>query len=254
MKSANLTIEQVNNNLKNYFKDQKITCLGFINGSYILKARLKIFIDEKKQVYVKPDIDYAKQYYSHLSNFGGIKVKKRFVDEAGNINICIPYFFNMRSFDNVSFKYNTRLQTELKNNLLISVGYLKAKDEVKTDLQRLQGFKIPTYVQLYKIIKDVTVLSAEVRKDQVYAGYGKYVDGLEKLHITHKTGNFSFPIENIDTAHITKQIRAIFFNLVGIAQETEIKPVLSTVMYVSGNGTIKAKKAISRLLKHKVAA
>lgn len=254
MKSENLTTEQVNNNLKNYFKNQKITCLGFINGSYILKARLKIFIDEKKQVYVKPDIDYAKQYYKHLSEFGGIKIKKRFIDETGEVYNCIPYFFNMRSFDNVSFKYNTRLQTELKNNLLTSVGYLKPKDEGKTDLQRLQEFKIPAYVQFYKLIKEVTVLNAEVKKDQVYAGYGKYVEGLEKLHITHKTGSFSFPIENIDQQHITKQIRAIFFNLVGIAQETEIKPELSHIMYVSGNGTIKAKKAIGRLLKHKVAA
>lgn len=80
----------------------------------------------------------------------------------------------------------------------------------KTDLLRLRAMKIPTYVKFYQLMSQVNVTAAyiEFKAHSLYSN-----QKVKVLTVEHKTGRFSFPIEDIAPNINTDELKAIFFNL-----------------------------------------
>ena len=98
-------------------------------------------------------------------------------------------------------------------DLLLQACGLKSPKKKDEDIARLREFGVKHYIEFYKLIKDIEVISSSL----------EYEDGKLLLSVTHKTGSFKFPIENITGySDQDEQIQNIFFNLLG-------KPVTSKV-------------------------
>lgn len=255
MKKAFLTIQDINNNLNKYFPGKGGYCTGFWQDEYVSNGNLNYHIRFVGATYKHDLIVTSKKVILIAAN----KTKQNdYLKVCNNWSNRISALHHFGNHTYIPFIYDKKSATDEHkkqyNDLLICVGYAKDKSEMPlTDLQRLQAFKIPIYVQVYKLMQELQDMSGKLEREKIYAGYGKYTDGQERLVVTHKTGSFKIPIELIDNStETTKQIRAIFFNALNMPLDNEIQPELSKVMYITGKGTLKAKKAICRL--HKIAA
>lgn len=207
MKKAILTPSQVNENLQRLFPNKAIVCTETFedwNATYFyIETETSKVVVINKEVWIKPTINGWFRYMEYCKNSGAMYKKTR----VKNYGTCIPFMF-LKGKNNPNKEHN--------DLLLHSCGLKQVKKE--DDLTRLRSFKVPSYVEIYKLIKDVTVVNAE-RYDKPEFDHWKRETGnfIQSIKVTHKTGDFSFAIDNLTGySDQDEQILNIFCNLLNL--------------------------------------
>jgi hypothetical protein len=203
---STLTIQQVNENLATIFPDKQCQCVFANEGQYILDFGKfgKVGIDSKKQVFVKwPDNGKQSEYEAYCTNWKRSTIAyitKQFLGE-----IYIPLIWEKKTADE-SLKAQHAA-------FLNCVGYGK-KIVTESDAKRLSKLAGNSYSQIYKIIKELTVISTDlITKDR---------SDMLLLSVKHATGEYRFPITNITPyPEHDEEIQNIFFRLLGMAQTNQ---------------------------------
>lgn len=214
-----LTAAQVTANLQTLFAGKQITCTETYDDRnkpyfYIETKRTKIVV-VGKMVWIKPTIKEWADYLIYCNDFNPRNGQRVMYQKIRTlVGTCIPFQY---------LKKKDKEATEHANLLLQACGMKSARkqDSATDDINRLREFKCSSLIDIYKVIKEVTVIDSNLEYQQVYEGYGKYRDGNLMLAVTHKTGDFKFQIDCITGyKDQDEQIQNIFLNLLG-------KPVTS---------------------------
>lgn len=211
-----LTACEITDNLKRLFAGKDIKCTEVISGGkwdsdfFYIETKFTKVVIINKTIWVKPSVRQWYEYLVYCKDFGIMYQKQR----TAKLGTVIPFIY---------LPPKSSKEAREQADLLLQACGLKSPKKKDEDIARLREFGVKHYIEFYKLIKDIEVISSNLEYEKVYSGYGKYEDGKLLLSVTHKTGSFKFPIENITGySDQDEQIQNIFFNLLG-------KPVTSKV-------------------------
>lgn len=197
-----LNAAQVSENLKQLFSGREIKCTEVINGQFFIETKNAKVVVIGKAIWTKPTIKEWAKYLVYCKENNKMYQKVRTIKGT-----YIPFIY-----------LPTKNAKQAKNEaeILLQACGLKTKREKDTDIATLHQWGAKGYIEIYKLIKELTVIDSCMEYEQVYAGYGKYKQGKLLLSVTHTKGHFKFPIECITGNYLQDQhIKNIFLNLLG---------------------------------------
>lgn len=200
---ALLTIEQVNENLKKQFPENQIICTEINENEIYIESDAMNIVVKENQIFKMATTESMMEYKKFIEGYHLAFVVKHF-----KYAVYIPFIY-LRKLASNEVK-------EQESKVLIACG-LKKNEQKQSPLARLKIIGGKSYVDFYKIIKEVEIIKAT---NSIYIDYMDRKG--ETLIIEHTKGKFSFPIDNV-SENSDGELKRIFYEIINVPVVEEIK-------------------------------
>lgn len=167
--------------------------------------RHDIIVDGFKKVY-QVATPREVQEYERYSEYNGVMVTKEI-----NGKVCIPYNY----IKDKALKEHGELA-------LMACG-LKKEISDDDDVKRLRKLAGPQYVNIYKMLQGVTILSAKMNRKESKDFRGNVINVWYGMEIEYGNGNCNISLDITSNEEDNVEIRNIFCSLVGLPISSRVE-------------------------------